>query len=107
MNGVVSQNISIPSGKRLVVDFVDVVGSAASTSGGVQPLVLLASSVSGSPSVNYYIEPVQSAPAPGHFYYSAPVKIYSDSLNVSSGYTGYYPYQLNETVVISGHLITP
>src|SRR5215471_12758687 len=45
MNGVVSQNISIPSGKRLVVDFVDVVGSAASTSGGVQPLVLLASSV--------------------------------------------------------------
>src|SRR5215510_5120442 len=40
--------VPIPAGKRLVVEFVAIAGSASSTSGGVQPVILLNSSVAGS-----------------------------------------------------------
>src|SRR5215510_7362049 len=38
-------NVPVPSGKRLVVEFVAIAGAAASTAGAVQPIILLNSSI--------------------------------------------------------------
>jgi hypothetical protein len=98
-------NVPVPAGKRLVVEFLAIAGAASSASGPIQPLILLNSSVAGSPSVNYYIQMMQSVPTPTQYYFNGPVKIYADTLSVGFGFAGYTPSFLAGQVQISGHLI--
>jgi hypothetical protein len=98
-------NVPIPSGKRLVVDYVALNGAAASSSGGIQPSVLFQSSLGANPAVTYYLTPTQSATAPTQFQHTEEVRIYADSLYVGLAYSGYAPSFLVFQASISGHLI--
>jgi hypothetical protein len=98
--------VSIPSGKRLVIDYVSISGAAQTSGAYVQPLILLSSSVAGSAAASYYIAPQQSGTAPGQYYHSEKPTIYADSLNVSPAYAGYTPSFMSFSVVISGHLVS-
>lgn len=99
--------VSIPAGKRLVVDYIAMSGAAQSASGGIQPIIILSSSVSGSANALYYVAPEQSGTVPGQYYHTEKATIYADSLNVSPAFAGYSPSFMAFNVVISGHLITP
>jgi hypothetical protein len=100
--------ITIPSGKRLVIDFVQVNGLAEPTAGPVQPDIIFYSTLTGGGSANYYFQPAPSAvniAGVPEFYLAQPVKIYADTLSVSSAYAGYTPGYFQFTVNISGHLV--
>jgi hypothetical protein len=98
--------VAIPAGKRLVIDFVSVNGfTQASTSAGVQPLIVLHSSVAGGEPALYYFTPILSPADPGQYYLNTPATIYSDSLSVAPDYAGPAPSLLTFEVIISGHLI--
>lgn len=101
-------SVTIPAGKRLVVDFISMSGAAQTTSGPyLQPIVILNVGVAGNPSVLNYFAPTQSASDPGQYYYTTSTTIYADSLSVGPGFAGYSPSFLAFSVVITGHLITP
>ncbi len=103
-------SVPIPSGKRLVIDYVSVSGAAASNSGAIQPVIILESSVAGSPSVNYYLQQTQSPLVTSQYASAGPMTIYSDSLAVAFAYSGFAPTAPGFAVFnvcISGHLITP
>lgn len=109
LNGIADQAITIPAGMRLVVDYVTVNASAttSSTDGGIQPVVVLTSTVAGNPSTSFYIMPTQSSSVPAQFHNSGPATIYADTLNVGTGFSGFGPPNMATGVAISGHLITP
>jgi len=96
--------VSIPSGKRLVVEFVTIAGTACCS---VQPLILLNASLSGAKATSYYLQPVQSDVAQGQFYKSELVKIYADELSVGFAWSGNSPNSMVAQVALSGHLIDP
>jgi hypothetical protein len=105
-NNFVFTPVSIPSGKRLVVEYVAMSGAAASAGGPIQPVILLNSSVTGSAPATFYVQPAPSTVTPQQFYNSGPVTIYADSLNIGGGYSGFAPSFLVFNVVISGHLVS-
>lgn len=107
VNNFVFTNVPIPAGKRLIVEYVTIAGTAAGSGGGVQPIALLNASVAGNPSVDYYFAWTQSPIIPQQFYTNAQTKIYADSLAVGPAYSGSLPAFMAATVSISGHLITP
>ena len=107
VNNFVYTNVPIPSGKRLVIDYVSLSGAAGTAGAYIQPVILLSSSVAGGPASTYYFGPNPSATTPGQYYASNQAAIYSDSLAVGPAYAGYAPTYLVFNVVISGHLITP
>jgi hypothetical protein len=98
--------VTIPAGKRLVVDFVSVSGAAGTTGTDIQPIVILNSSVAGNAASSYYIAPQQSGTVPGQFYQNSPVTIYADSLSVGPAFAGFTPAFLIFNVTISGHLVS-
>jgi hypothetical protein len=100
--------ITIPSGKRLVVDFVEIDGIAQSAGGPIQPDIMFYSSLNGGGSASYYLQPAPSPvniPGEGLVYLAQPVKIYADTLSVSGGFAGYTPSFFQFAVNISGHLV--
>jgi hypothetical protein len=97
--------VSIPAGRRLVVEYVTLSGAASSLSGAIQPVVLFESSLSGGGAANFYVKPDPSSLLPGQFYHSEQVKIYADTLNLALGYAGFSPFVLVFNVAISGHLV--
>jgi hypothetical protein len=99
-------SVPIPSGKRLVVDYVSVNGAASSNSGPIQPVIILESSVAGSPSVSYYLTQTQSPLVTTQFHSEGPMTIYSDTLAVAFGFSGFTPSFAVFNVSISGHLIS-
>ena len=99
------QAVSIPAGKRLVVEFVTLSGAAASAGGPIQPIVLLESALNTGGAANYYLKPDPSSLTPEQFYRSEPVKVYADTLAVGLGYAGFAPLFLGFNVAISGHLV--
>jgi hypothetical protein len=103
-----SAQVTIPPGQRLVVDFIGVHGIAQG-SGGVQPDIILLSSVGGGPSTSYDFAPQQSSTVGGRFDLSQPATIYADSLNVNLAFAGggAVPSSMAFEVQISGHLIKP
>jgi hypothetical protein len=105
-NNFTTTAVPIPSGKRLVIDYVSVDGAAGTTGSYVQPILILNSSVAGGPASAYYIAPQQSTVAPGQYYKSEQATIYADTLSVSPAYAGFTPAFLVFNVVISGHLVT-
>ncbi len=106
--GFDSVPVTIPSGQRLVIDFVSISGDAQSVGGPIQPDIIFNSTLTGGGSASYYLEPGSSPiniPGEGQVYLAQPVKIYADTLNVSGGYAGYAPSFFSFTVNISGHLV--
>ena len=99
--------VSIPSGKRLVVDYVSYSGAAQTSGPFIQPIVLLYSTVAAGAVSDYYFSPNPSVTSPGQYNSSQVTKIFADSLSVGEGFSGYDPTFLSFSVVISGHLITP
>jgi hypothetical protein len=98
--------VSIPSGKRLVIDYVSMSGAAQTSGADVQPIIILSSSVAGSSNALYYIAPQQSTTVPGQYYHTQPATIYADSLSVGPAFAGFTPTFMSFNVVISGHLIS-
>jgi hypothetical protein len=106
--GFNSQDITIPSGQRLVIDFVAISGVVQSPSGPVQPSVIFNSTVNGGPLAQYFLQPGPSPvnlPGENQLYLAQPVKIYADALNVSGAFAGYTPNFYSLNVSISGHLV--
>jgi hypothetical protein len=98
--------VTIPTGKRLVVDYIAMSGAAQTSGADIQPIILLSSSVAGNPSALYYIAPQQSGTVPGQYYHTEQATIFADSLSVSPAFAGYSPTFMAFNVVISGHLIS-
>jgi hypothetical protein len=106
--GFGSQNVAIPAGQRLVVDFVAVNGEVNSLQGAIQPSVLLQSTLNGGNAATYYLEPGPSPvniPGENQLSLMQPVKVYADTLNVTTAYAGYAPFTFILHIAISGHLI--
>jgi hypothetical protein len=103
ISGTGGMGLSIPPGKRLVIDYVSAAGSGPSS--GTQPYVEIYTSLSGGPQVNYTLTPTQSPIATQQFQHSEKVAIYGDTLFVSLAYSGSTPVFLTSSVSISGHLI--
>jgi hypothetical protein len=103
LSGTSGTGISIPSGKRLVIDYVSTAGSGPSA--GTQPYIAIFTTVGGGPSVTYTLTPTQSPLAPQQFQHSEKVAIYGDTAFVTLAYAGNTPGFLVANVSISGHLI--
>jgi len=104
LSGVSGTGISIPAGKRLVIDYVTVAGSGPSS--GTQPYVDFYTTIGGGASTSYQLILTQSPLAPQQFQNSGQVTIYGDTVFVSLAYAGNVPFFLNATVTISGHLVS-
>jgi len=98
--------VTIPAGKRLVVDYLAMSGAAQTAGAYIQPIIIFNSGVAGNPSALYYVAPSQSSTAPGQYYHTEKAAIYADSLSVSPAFAGYSPTFMSFNVVISGHLIS-
>jgi len=100
------QTLTIPTGYRLVVDYVNVHGDAYSSSGGIQPEIDLFSPADVL-FPQYALYPQQSATVSDQFSGSWPVTIYADTLRVGTGFAGAPPDAgaFGFQVTISGHLI--
>lgn len=105
VNNFVFTPVSIPSGKRLVVQSVNLSGAAQTTGPYVQPIVVLASEL-GTAGYNYnYFGPNVSTVDPTQFYASYPTTIYADTLSVGPAFAGYTPSFMAFNVVINGYLV--
>jgi len=98
-------SIPIPAGKRLVVDFIEAHGTATSTGPSIQPLVVLSSSLSSNPSVNYYFPLQVQTAGINQFTQTEKVAVYADSLSVNMAYSGYAPSTFIFVANVSGHYI--
>ena len=105
VNNFVYTPVPIPAGQRLVIEYVSISGAAQSSSGPVQPIVLLASSVANNSGATFYMAPPANSLLPTQFYHSEPAVIYADALAVGPAFSGYTPSFMVMNVVISGHLI--
>jgi len=103
LSGISGTGLSIPAGKRLVIDFVTFAGSGPS--GGTQPYLEIFTTQGTGPSVGYQLRPSQSTLAPQQFDLAQPVSIYGDNVFVSLAFAGNTPVFLSAGVSISGHLI--
>jgi hypothetical protein len=97
--------IAIPSGQRLVVDFLTA-GGTVSAQGGTQPLIYVDSNAAGGDTVRYVFEPQQSKTCELCYSLAQEVHIYADSLSVRADASGFFPTFLGFEVSLSGHLIS-
>jgi hypothetical protein len=102
-SGTSGQGLVIPTGKRLVIDYVSIAGSGPSA--GTQPYIEIFTTLGGGPSVNYTLTPTQSPIAIQQFQHSEQTAIYGDTVFVSLAFAGNTPPFLTVGVAISGHLI--
>jgi hypothetical protein len=98
------QQVAIPTGQRLVVDFVTVNGDSFGP-GPTQPVIVLSSSLTGGGSASYYLSPVPTVSGLSQLSLAQPVKVYADTLFVEGGYAGATPTGFTLGVSISGHLV--
>jgi hypothetical protein len=103
ISGVTGEGLTIPTGKRLVIDYVTVGASAPSA--GTQPYIVIFTTLNGGPSVGYQMTLKQSPLALQQFGDSEKVQIYGDTAFVSLAYAGNVPGIYSAGVSISGHLI--
>ncbi len=97
--------ITIPPGKRLVIEHMAAVAFASSESGPIQPLVVVYASHGGSPVQDFEYVMTPYALISNQFSLAQQVTIYADTLSISIGFAGYTPIQLAEGVSISGYLV--
>lgn len=97
--------VTIPAGKRLIVDYVSISGAAFSTSGAIQPIVILNTTLGTGPNNLFYFAPPANAQLPTQFYMVQPTVLYADKLYVGPAFAGFTPAFDIMSVVISGHLV--
>ena len=105
INNFVYTPVTIPAGKRLVIQNVSLSGAAQTLGAYVQPIVILNASINSAPANLYYFGPNPSATDPGQYYLNAPTTIYADTLSVGPAFAGYTPTFLSFNVVITGYLV--
>ncbi len=106
INNFVYTPVPIPAGQRLVIDYVSISGDAASNSGPVQPIALLAVGTAGNPGATVYFAPTPSSTVATQFFYTGAAAIYADTLQVGPAFAGFTPSFMGLNVYISGHLIS-
>lgn len=97
--------VAIPSGMRLVVDYISMSGAAQTAHGPIQPIVILNTQLAGGPQNLFYFAPPGTPRQPSQFYMGKQTTIYADTLSVGPGFSGYAPTFFAFSVVISGHLV--
>lgn len=96
--------VPIPTGYRLLVQYVSLSGATQTSGAYVQPIIILGSNVNGGPQTLYYFVPPESTAVPGQYYMSQPTAIYADSLVASPAFAGFTPTFMSFNFVISGVL---
>jgi hypothetical protein len=97
--------VTIPTGKRLVVDYVSMSGAAQTLGTDVQPIIILAATLHGGTENLFYFAPPQDHDVPGQYYDHEQTAIYADTLYASPAFAGFTPSFMSFNLVISGHLI--
>jgi len=97
--------VTIPAGKRLVIDYVSMSGAAQTSGTDVQPIIILAATLQGGSQNLFYFAPVQDPNVPGQYYEHDQTTIYADTLYASPAFAGFTPSFMSFNLVISGHLI--
>ena len=98
-------SVTIPKGKRLVVQNVSLSGAAQTAGAYVQPIVVLSSSINSGAYNLHYFAPNPSVTDPGQYYSNTPTTIYADKLQVGPAFAGFTPTYLSFNVVITGYLV--
>lgn len=105
VNNFTNTAVTIPAGKRLVVQNVSLSGAAQTEGAYVQPIVILSATLgTGTANLNYF-GPNPSATVPGQYYASVPTTIYADKLEVGPAFSGFTPTFMVFNVVITGYLV--
>jgi hypothetical protein len=101
--------VTIPTGKRLVIEYVSLSGAAQSIVNNqvepIQPITILNTTVAGGPANLFYLAPPQNNQLSTQFYLAQPVTIYADTLAVGPAFAGFTPTFDTFNVVISGYLV--
>jgi hypothetical protein len=97
-------NVSIPAGKRLIVEHVNVTAYVQS-SGVIVPSVVAGVTQAGSAPTNF-IYTLNTSPLGTQYALAQQVTLYADALSLSYGYAGTTPNDISMAVSISGHLIS-
>jgi hypothetical protein len=104
LSGVSGTGVTIPAGKRLVIDHIS--ANLSGPSAGTQPYIVMFTTAAGSGSVSTQLAIPQSPLALQQFDYSAPETLYADTLFVSLAFAGSAPPFLTGNVSIHGHLVS-
>ena len=97
--------VTIPAGKRLVVQDVSLSGAAQTDGPYVQPIIILSATLgSGTPNLHYYA-PIQDPNVPGQFYADFQTTVYADTLNAAPAFAGFTPTFMSFNLVITGYLV--
>jgi hypothetical protein len=101
-------SFTIPAGYRLVVEEVNIGGTAGGGTGPTQPIVLAYPYTAANGQVPYYFATNPSTIVSGienQYYADFPVHQYAESYGVGLGFAGYPPSFMSFNVTVSGHLI--
>lgn len=98
--------VAIPSGKRLVVDYVSMSGAASGNGGAIQPIVILDATLIGGAQNLFYFAPPVNTQLNTQYYMAQNTEIFADgTLLVGPAFAGFSPNFDTFNVVITGHLI--
>jgi hypothetical protein len=98
--------VSIPTGKRLVIQNISLSGAAQTSGSYVQPIILFSTTLGANSAVLRYFGPLPSATVPGQYYQDYETTMYADTLSVSPAFAGYTPTFMAFNVVITGFLVS-
>lgn len=105
INNFVYTPVTIPAGKRLVVQDVSLSGAAQTAGSYVQPIIILGATLgSGALNLHYYA-PIEDVKVPGQFYSDFQTTVYADTLEVGPAFSGFDPTFMSFSVVITGYLV--
>jgi hypothetical protein len=105
VNNFTYTSVAIPTGKRLVVQNINIYGAAQTTGAYVVPIAIIASGL-GSSNYNYtYYSPTPSLVDSTQFYQNYQTTFYADSLQVGPAFAGFTPSFMALNVAISGYLV--
>lgn len=97
--------VTIPAGKRLVVQDVSFDGAAQTAGPYVVPIIVLTTTIGGGAQNNRYFAPTPYPTDPTQFYSDMTTVLYADTLGVSPAFAGYTPTFMSFNVVITGYLV--
>jgi len=101
--------VTIPAGKRLVIQYVSITGAAQSIVNNqvepIQPITILNTTVAGGSANLSYFAPPQNNQLSTQFYMTDQVTIYADTSSLGPAFAGFTPTFDTFNVVISGYLI--
>ncbi len=98
--------VTIPTGKRLVIQNVSLSGAAQTTGADVQPIIIFSSTLGANSANLRYFAPSPSVTVPGQYYGDFETTMYADTLEVSPAFAGYTPSFMSFNVVITGYLVS-